>query len=182
VSRGAYFLAVTLVRYLTLLAPLLILMPALGIVGRVAWGQRIPWDFVGRALAVSASLLFFAVAAGLMVGTLVRSQSRTLMALLAIWALSASLLDFALAGLMLQWRLQPLLVFTLAALNPVQDARLALISAAEPELQSLGPVGFWLANRVGTGGLLAVGLAWPALLGAACWATTWRHFQRKDLV
>ena len=90
--------------------------------------------------------------------------------------------DFALVGLMLQWRLNPQTVFLLAALNPVQSARMALLSGAAPELSVLGPVGFYLTNRVGAGALFAVGTLWPAVLGAAAWALAFRSFRRADIV
>ena len=73
-------------------------------------------------------------------------------------------------------------MFALAALNPVQDARLALLSGAQPELSTFGPVGFWLANHVGAGGLLAIGIGWPLLLGVTAWTCSLAAFRRKDLV
>ena len=182
VTRGAWFGAVSLVRLLALVVPLLLLMPALALLGWLAFGQSVPWAFLLRALAVSCSLLVVSVAAGLLVSTCVRNQAKALMLLLALWALGAALLDFALVGLMLQWRVPPLLVFALAALNPVQDARLALLAGADPELAHLGPVGFWLASRLGAGGLLAVGLGWPLLLGVTLWLLGWQRFRKSDLV
>ncbi len=83
---------------------------------------------------------------------------------------------------MLQWRLNPQSVFALAALNPVQDARMALLATADPELSVLGPVGFFLANRLGGGFLLLLGLTWPTVLGLSCWALGYRRFRDSDLV
>ncbi|MCC6672044.1 MAG: ABC transporter permease subunit [Planctomycetes bacterium] len=182
VTRTAYFSAVSLVRLLTLVLPLVVLMPLLGLVGRFAFGQAVPWGFVLRTLGVSTALLAASVAAGLMVSTYVRNQAKALMVLLLLWALGVALLDFALLGMMLQWQIRPLLVFALAALNPVQDARLALLAGAEPELGQLGPVGFFLANRLGPGGLLALGLGWPLLLASTCWLLTLQRFRKGDLV
>ncbi|HLU38735.1 MAG TPA: ABC transporter permease subunit [Planctomycetota bacterium] len=182
VTRGTYFAAVSVVRLLVLLLPLLVLMPALGLFGRIAFGQAVPWGFLARTLGVSAALLAAAVAAGLLVSTFVRNQAKALMVLLLLWALGAALLDFALIGLMLQWQVRPLLVFALAALNPVQGARLALLASAEPELGHLGPVGFFLANRVGEAGLVALGIGWPTLLAATCWLLSLHRFRRGDLV
>ena len=69
-------------------------------------------------------------------------------------------MDFALAGMMLQWRMEPRVVFVLAALNPVQSIRMALLSSADPELSVLGPVGFYLANQIGSTGLYVLGVGW----------------------
>jgi hypothetical protein len=75
-----------------------------------------------------------------------------------------------------------LAVFALAAANPVQAARLALLSSAEPTLATLGPVGFFLANRVGAGALFGLGVAWPALVGGLGWWLAWAAFRRGDAV
>jgi hypothetical protein len=64
----------------------------------------------------------------------------------------------------------------------VQCARLALLSSAEPELSTFGPVGFFLANRVGATGLLAIGIGWPLLLGLTAWVWALGAFKRRDLV
>jgi hypothetical protein len=77
--------------------------------------------------------------------------------------------------------LQPQGVFALALLNPVQAARMALLSAGDPELSTLGPVGFYVANRVGATALLGFGVAWPVLAGAAAWVLAYVRFTRGDV-
>jgi len=181
-SRTGYFTAVSLVRYLSLALPLVALLIGLGLVGRVFFAQPVPWSFVARASLVSASLLWAFVALGLATSVRVRNPARAMTYVVLLWAAAVALLDFALIGMMLSWRIQPRAVFLLAALNPVQTARLALLSAAEPSLATLGPVGFFLAHRLGPGGLLALGIAWPALFGAAAWAFALRSFRRGDIV
>jgi hypothetical protein len=116
------------------------------------------------------------------VSTLVRSQARAMIWLLTLWALGVALIDFGLVGLMLQWRLNPRTVFLLASLNPVQAARMALLSGVSPELGVLGPVGFFLAHRLGGTVLFVVGTLWPALVGLGAWALALRGFQRGDIV
>ena len=64
----------------------------------------------------------------------------------------------------------------------VAVARLALISGADAELGQLGPVGFFLAQRLGPAGLLAIGIAWPLTLAASAWLVTLQRFRRADLV
>ncbi len=182
VSRGGYFLGTTLVRVLALVVPLLVAMPVMALVGAVAFGQEVPWGFLLRGMAVSTSLLLCFTAIGLLVSTLVRNQSKALMLTILIWAAGVALIDFGLIGLMLQWELPPSAVFTLAVLNPVQCARLALLSAAQPELSTFGPVGFFLANRVGSTGLLLIGIGWPLLLGVTAWVWSLGAFRRRDLV
>lgn len=182
VSRGGYFLGTTMVRVLALIVPLLVAMPAMALLGAVAFGQDVPWSFLLRGMVVSTALLLCFTAIGLLVSTMVRNQSKALMLTILIWAAGVALIDFGLIGLMLQWELPPSAVFALAMLNPVQCARLALLSAAQPELSTFGPVGFYLANHVGSAGLLLIGIGWPLLLGLTAWVWSLGAFRRRDLV
>jgi hypothetical protein len=148
----------------------------------VVQGQAVPWSFLARAVAVCAALLAAYVGVGLAVSVSVRHPARAMTLVFLVWMASVALLDFAGIALLLQWRLPPHAVFALAAANPVQAARLALLSAAEPTLTTLGPVGFYLANRIGAGALLALGLGWPLAVGALAWGLGWARFRRGDLI
>lgn len=99
-----------------------------------------------------------------------------------MWAAGVALLDFALIGLMLKWHLNPQTVFFLAALNPVESARLGLLAGASKELSVLGPVGFFIAERVGANALFAIGSLWPLCAGALAWLGAFRTFRRADIV
>ncbi|MBM4062169.1 MAG: ABC transporter permease [Planctomycetes bacterium] len=182
VSRGGYFAGTTLVRVAALIVPLLVAMPAMAVFGALAFGQDVPWGFLLRGMAVSASLLCCFTAIGLCVSTLVRNQSKALMLSILVWVAGVALIDFGLVGVMLQWELPPSAVFALAALNPVECARLALLSAAQPELSTFGPVGFFLANKVGADALLLLGIGWPMLLGLTAWTWSLGAFRRRDLL
>lgn len=83
---------------------------------------------------------------------------------------------------MSRFELPPVTVFALAAANPVQAARLAILSGVDPELSILGPVGFWLATNLGPGLSLLVGIGWPLGLGTAALLGAAARFQRGDLV
>lgn len=182
VRRATYFTAVALVRWGVLVAPLGALLLAMAVIARVAFGQLIEGRFVAQVLAISAAQLLAFVGLGLAVSSLVRSPARATLWLLLLWAAGVALLDFALVGLMLQYRLNPHAVFLLAALNPVEAARLALLSGVSSELSVLGPVGFYLSHRVGAPALLALGIGWPATLGLLAWAVGLYRFRRSDLV
>ncbi len=182
VERRDYFAAVTWVRFLALFAPLFLLLIGLAAAGRWVFGQPVAWSFLGRSLLVSASLIWSFLGIGIAISTLVRGQAKALMVLLLVWVLGVALLDFALIGLMLQWRLNAAGVFLLSAVNPVESARMALLSAADPDLGVLGPVGFFLAHRIGAPALLALGVAWPAVVGSSAWLAARRSFLRGDLV
>lgn len=181
-DRRGWFGAVALVRFTVLLAPLALLLAGMVLFARLALGEAIPWRFLGISLAVSAALLWAFVGLGLLISATVRSQARAMAWLLAAWAAAVALLDFGLIGLMLQWQLPAQGVFLLAAANPVQAARMALLSAAEPELSVLGPVGFYLANRIGAAGLFLLGVLWPLAFGSLAWTLGCRRFRAGDLV
>lgn len=182
IRRGAYFIGVTLSRYVVLTVPLVLLFVALAVLGTTVLGGTVSWSILLESVAVSAALLAAFLGVGLFVSTFVGSQARSATIALLVWILSVALLDFALIGVMLQWRLQPQGVFALALLNPVQAARMALLSAGDPELSVLGPVGFYVANRVGAAVLLVLGIAWPLLAGLATWLLAFVRFTRGDVV
>ncbi len=182
VTRADYYAAVTLVRVGSLLLPLLVLLPGLALGGALAFGQPVPWGFLGRGLAVSAALLWSFAGIGLALSVRIREPARAMIAVLLVWVLGVALLDFALIGVMLEWQVPAPAVFALAAVNPVEAARLALLSAAEPGLGTLGPVGYFLARHLGTRLLFVVGVAWPVVVGTLSWWLGWRGIRRGDLV
>ena len=180
IRRSAWLIGVTVTRFAVLLLPLVALFLAMGLIGQ-ARGQQIPWGFLVQVLIISAALLWAFVGIGMAISVLVRNQARAITYVVLTWALAVTLLDVGLVGLMLRWRLDPHAVFTLAALNPVQDARLALLSGLEPDLGTLGPVGLYLSTKIGHGSLLLLGVAWPALLGTLAWGVGFLGFRRSDV-
>ncbi len=181
IPRAGYLAAVVGVRYLALALPLAALLLGLAALGRLAFGQAVPWAFLARSAALCAALLWAFAALGLATSVRVRSPARAMTYLILFWITGTALLDFGLIGALLRWRLDPRAVFLLAALNPVESVRLALLAGAEPDLATLGPVGFYLSQRLGSSGLLALGLAWPVLFGSAAWGLALRWFRRGDV-
>jgi ABC-2 type transport system permease protein len=181
-SRTGYLVSVTLTRYLFLLVPLSVLFLGLGLVARFAFGEQVPWSMMGRTLAVSASLLWTFTGVGLAISVQVRQQTRAVTLGLLVWLAAVALLDLALIGLLLQWRVDARALFVLASVNPVQASRLALLSGLEADLATLGPVGFYLTHRLGAHALLWLGLCWPFLLGTLSWGFAWRSFSKNDLL
>ena len=181
-SRTTYFLAVTAVRLLLLVGPLFLVFGACALVSRFYFNEALDMAFLVRTVSVCTVELFAFTGIGMLISATVRHSARTLIWILMVWAASIALLDLALIGLLLQWRLDPQAVFLLAAMNPVQDARLALLAGADPELATLGPVGFYIANRLGNSALLMIALVWPLVLGLTCWWSGLRSFRRHDLL
>jgi ABC-type transport system involved in multi-copper enzyme maturation permease subunit len=182
IGRTAYLAGVTLIRGFALAAPLVLVLGALTTLSAIVFDQAIPFAFLIRSSAIAVTELVAFVGLGIATSVMVRHPARAITVIFVIWAASVALLDFAGIGLMLRWRVPAQAVFALAVLNPVQAARMALLSTAEPSLATLGPVGFYLANRVGSAALFAIGLVWPALVGVGAWLLAWRAFRRGDLV
>jgi ABC-type transport system involved in multi-copper enzyme maturation permease subunit len=182
ITRDDYVGALTIVRFGALLLPLLVLVPALAGVGALGFHQPVPWAFLARALAVSAALLWAFTGIGLAVSARVAEPDRAMMYLLLAWVVGVALADFGLVGIMLQWDLPAAAVFTLAAVNPVETARLALLSGAEPTLGTLGPVGYFLHDSLGPTWLLVLGTLWPVTVGSLGWVVARRRLRAGDLV
>lgn len=181
-SRTGYFVGVTATRLGVLALPLVALLAFAAVAGRLAFHQAVPWAFVLRSMLLGLALIWAFVGLGMWLSAAVRNPGKAMIAVLLTWTAAVALLDFGLISLMLQWRIAPRVVFALAALNPVQSARLGLLAGAEPDLATLGPVGFYLATRLGSSALYGVGLLWPMLFGAGAWFAGLRRFCRGDLV
>lgn len=181
VTREEYFCGVTIVRLGVLIVPFAALMLLVALIGWLGLGSPVAWGLLGRSVLVCTALIWAFTGCGLAVSTFVRNQAKAVMVQLGIWVVAVALLDFFLIGAMLQWRLNPRSVFILAALNPVEAGRLALLSSAEQSLSTLGPVGFYLAHRVGGQTLLLLGCLWPIVLGAGAWGTALGRFRKQDL-
>jgi ABC-2 type transport system permease protein len=181
-AREDYFAAVTIVRTAALGLPLVALFAAIAFVSGVVLGQPVPWAFLARALAVSAALLWASVGLGLAMSTTVRDSSRAIVYVLLAWATGAAVLDFALIGSMLAWSIPIPTVVTLAMANPVEAARLALLAGSDGSLDTLGPVGVFLVQRMGAGWLTVAGVTWPVVFGTVLWGIARRRFARAEVI
>ncbi len=179
--RGDWFSAIVLSRLLVIAGPLMLLLLVVLGVG-VARGEAQLLPLVLRSAAVTFTLTCAFIGLGFWLSAVAPTTERATVYALLAWLAATALHDFALIGVLLKLRLAPQAVFALAAANPVESARLAILSGIDPELSVLGPVGFWLANTLGSRLMLAVGVGWPLLLGAACATLAARRLSRMDLV
>jgi ABC-2 type transport system permease protein len=183
VRRGDWLMAAFLSRLAVVVGPLLVLLVAALVAAAVSGdhdASLVPR--VLRSLAISASLAWAFLGLGFWVSSAARTAERATVMALLVWLASAALHDFALIGVLLEVKLSPPLVFLLAALNPVEAARIAILTVVDPELSVLGPVGFWLANKLGPSLILFVGIAWPAIVGTLALVRANRRLQHADLV
>lgn len=182
-QRNDWFYGLLLARLLVLLGPLVALLGTTALVGAVSSGQDAALlPMVVHALLVSTSLVLAYVGLGLLVSALAQTLERAVVLALLVWLTSVALHDFALIGVLLQWRVPAPIVFALAALNPVEAARLAVLASVDPELSVLGPVGFWIANELGPQVAYFFGLAWPATVGLVSLVLSARLVRTGDAV
>jgi ABC-type transport system involved in multi-copper enzyme maturation permease subunit len=181
VSRGAVLGTALGMRWVGLALPLAAAFLAVA-GGARALGFPVPFGFLAQALVIAAALLFAFAGLGLLLSCLARTSAHALALLLLAWLLAVALLDFGLIGMLLRWQLAPQAVLVLAALNPVEAARVALLAGAEPDLATLGPVGFYLTQRLGPAGLVVLGVGWPVAFGALAFAGALHRFRRDDAV
>lgn len=181
-TRGEWLRATVTSRLVVLVAPIAALLLTAMALGASDASDKPLVSMVLRSLFVSATLAWAFVGLGFLISSFAKSPERaTVLALLA-WLAASMLHDFALIGVLLAWRLPPEAVFALAAANPVESARIAILSGVDPELSVLGPVGFWLANTLGPRIALAIGVGWPFALGALALVGAKRRLERMDLV
>ena len=180
-GRGAYLVAITLVRVVAIIAPVALLFVAVAAWGSITHAQPIPWTYLGRVISVDAALAWAFAGIGMLISATARHPVRTLTYIVLVWAAAVVLVDAGLIGMLLRWRVDPHVVFTLAAINPVEEARLALLSGVDHDLSTLGPVGFYLSQQVGDRALYALGLAGPLAWGALAWLAALLRFRRGDI-
>jgi ABC-2 type transport system permease protein len=181
--RNDWLLAVVASRIVVVLGPLaLLLLATLGAGMVLRDGDEALAPLVARSLAITAALAWSFVGIGMFASSVAPTPERATVYALLAWLVAAALHDFALIGAMLRFHLTPAAVFAIAAANPVEAARVALLSGVDPELGVLGPVGFWLANTFGSKLTLLVGVGWPLLLGTLCLGLASRRLGRADLV
>jgi ABC-2 type transport system permease protein len=181
--RSDWFLGLVISRLAVLLGPLLALLAVTAVAGRLtAPGDVTLLPIVFHAALVSSSLVLAYLGLGLLVSALAQTMERAVVLALLVWLGSVALHDFALIGLLLQWRVPAPMVFALAAVNPVEAARLAVLSSVDPELAVLGPVGFWIANELGPNLAYSFGLTWPAIVGMTSLCCAFHLLRKGDAI
>lgn len=179
--RSDWFTAVVASRLLVVVGPLVALMLGTLVVGQVL-GEAGLAALIFNSLLVTLALVSAFVGLGLLLSSLARTPERATVYALVTWLVTTALHDFGLIAVLLRARLTPGVVFSLAALNPTEAGRLAMLSGIDPELSVLGPVGFWIANTLGPRMTLAIGVGWPLTLGAVTALLALRRLERADLV
>jgi len=179
--RSDWFVAVLASRVLVIVGPLAILLTGT-LIASAFMDEPALLPLVTRSLLVTIALTWAFVGVGLWLSSIARTSERATVYVLFAWLVTTALHDFGLIALLLRFKLLPAVVFALAASNPAEAGRLAILTGIDPELSVLGPVGFWIATTLGPKLTLLVGIGWPTALGAAAVAAAIAHLNRADLV
>lgn len=183
VRRDDWLLSVIASRFLVVVGPLVVLLLGALVGGSLGSSRDVALaPMVARSLVVTVALSWAFLGIGFWISARARTPERAMVLAMMAWLFAAALHDFALVGVLLRFRLAPEVVFGLAAANPVEAARIAILGAVDPDLSVLGPVGFWLAHRLGPSLGLLVGAGWPALLGTFAMWRARRNLVTADLV
>ncbi len=116
-------------------------------------------------VALTVLLAAATLSLGTVLSVALRARARVIGAAFAVWLLLVYVSDLGTIGLTLARNLGPGPVFTLALLNPVQQARVLGTLALTDRLDVLGPVGMFGLDHFGPVGL-------PVLLAGVLLATT----------
>ncbi|MEQ1564558.1 MAG: ABC transporter permease subunit [Myxococcota bacterium] len=180
VSRDAAFLAMLVPRLVAVAGPALAAVLGLALAA-LGFGEPVGLAAVARlaAILVGQALCFGALGMWISVGA--PSVEQALVRGVGLWLTCAMVLDFALVGAMLRWRLPPHLVFAISAIDPIQAGRLGLLAGADAELGVLGPVGTWVTTTFGGTWTTVYAIGWPLALAALAGLAARRAFVRRDL-
>ncbi len=182
VPRKAWMIGLFGSRLVVLLAPLVLVLGAIVFVGvRSGEAHALVLEAL-RTVAIATALVVAYAGVGLALGTVAATPDQAEVYALVVWVLGAAVPDLALLGILLRWQLPPAWVFALAAANPMEAARIGILSGIDPDLSLLGPVGFWIANDLGAARAFLFGALWPLGLGVVCAVVATRRFERADLV
>ncbi len=182
VRRSTWFLSILASRVVILIGPLFALLCAAIIAALFVEPEPGLSVIAARSVAICAALVFSFIGIGLLLSTLAATPERALVASLVVFVAASALHDVLLIATLLRTPLPAEVVFYLAASNPTEAARLGILAAVDPELSVLGPVGFWLANRLGAGVSIFLAVAYPALLGLAATVFALVRMRRIDFV
>jgi len=182
VKRSTWFWGLLLSRAVVLIAPLVLVL--LGCTAAAAFVDEEPGlaSVAARSIGITTALVFSFLGLGLWISARAKTLERAIVLALLAWVVTAALHDMFLIAVLLRTPLPPHVVFFASVLNPSEAARVGLLTSVDPELSALGPVGFWLANKLGAGLALAVAILWPLALGAfGSWRAA-RRLEAADLV
>ena len=181
ISLKSYYWGKVLGRFITVFLPIFLAM-IFAIIYGIIKGADVPWDifFLYTGLLFSMSLAFLGIA--FFISSSVKSSEMALGISFFVWIFLLAFIDIALISLMMQQRVNTELIITIAMLNPMEIFRISAISLFDPELTVMGPVAFYILDRMDQKVFVFISIIYPFLLGLFFAFLGFKIFSKKDLV
>ena len=182
ISKSLFFLAITTSRFLVLSVPLIIVSLCICFLDIFFLKSTDIFLQFLKISGVSLSIIWCFLNMGFFISEQSTNATKALVFMLFTWIIAVCFMDFAIIGILLKSSLNPKMTFFLACLNPIQTSRMGILSGLDPELATLGPVGFFIANRIGNAIMFYLGAGWPLILGTILWFVTLRNFKKNHAI
>ncbi|MDD5401396.1 MAG: ABC transporter permease subunit [Sulfurimonas sp.] len=181
ISLRQYYWGKIIGRFITVYLPVLFAMIIAIIFGFIK-GAAIPWSifFLYTGLLFSLSSAFLGIA--FFISSFVKSSEVALGISFFVWIFLLAFIDIALISLMMQQRLNEELIIFISMINPMELFRVAAISLFDPELTVMGPVAFYILDRMSQSMFVLLSIGYPLLIGLAFAYAGFKIFEKKDLV
>ena len=181
ISLKEYYWGKVFGRFITVFLPVFIAM-VFAIIYGIFKGAEVPWSifllYTGLLFTMSSSFLGIAF----FISSIVKSSEMALGISFFVWIFLLAFIDIALISLMMQERMSTELIIGIAMVNPMEIFRVAAISLFDPQLTVMGPVAFYILDRVSQSKFVLISIGYPLLLGVGFAFLGFKIFTNKDLV
>jgi len=181
ISLKAYYWGKIIGRFVTVYLPVIFAM-IIAIIYGVIQGAAIPWAifflYTGLLFALSSAFLGIAF----FISSFVKSSEVALGIAFFVWIFMLAFIDIALISLMMQNRLDEMLIISIALANPMEIFRVAAISLFDPQLTVMGPVAFYILDSISQITFVVLSILYPITLGLLFAFFGFIIFKKKDLV
>ncbi|MBF0447669.1 MAG: ABC transporter permease subunit [Magnetococcales bacterium] len=181
IALGDYYWGKFLGRFIITFLPVFGAMAA-----AAAWGTiqeiSVPWPLFWLFSALLVSICGCFLGFAFLISTLTRHQEVALSVSLVLWLVLLAFLDLILIGVMLQERVSPDLIISIALANPLQSFRTAAMALFDPRLAVLGPTADIILDFFGRIGFLTFALIYPLFLGFVSAFIGFKIFKRGDQI
>lgn len=181
ISLGDYYWGKFIGRFLVTFLPVFAAMAA-----AAAWGTyqeiQVPWPLFWMFSALLVAICGCFLGFGFLISTLTRHQEVALSVSMVLWLVLLAFLDLILIGVLLQERVSPEWVVSLALANPLQSFRTAAIALFDPRMAILGPTADIILDFFGRTGFLIYAMLYPLLLGFLSALSGFWIFKRGDQI
>ncbi len=181
ISLKEYYWGKVFGRFITVFLPVFMAM-FFAILYGVFKGAEVPWGifflYTGLLFAMSSAFLGIAF----FISSIVKSSEMALGISFFVWIFLLAFIDIALISLMMQQRMSTELIIGIAMANPMEIFRVAAISLFDPELTVMGPVAFYILDKVSQSVFVVISILYPLILGVGFAFLGFKMFAKKDLV